>query len=220
MAATTKVSKQDYRRHCQEHLADFRAFLADLPDERWDEPSLCSGWKVRDIVGHLTIGRTIPVPRVLAKLAAGGFKLDAVVDRLSREYGAAHTPDQLRAVFSEETSRPKERGLAGIEPPPAKLADNVTHLYDIVVPLGIDLRLPDDRVVAVLEALPGVGMWGSKQRAKGLRLVAGDVDWSWGTGPEVRGSADRIILALSGRAQVLDELEGDGVDVLRGRVAT
>jgi uncharacterized protein (TIGR03083 family) len=220
MTTTTAVpTRQDYRRLCREHLADFRAFLADLPDERWDEPSLCDGWRVRDVVAHLTIGRTIPVPVVLAKLAAGRFKLDATVDRLSREYGSTHAPDELRAVFAEETSRPKERGLAGIEPPNAKLADNVTHLYDIAIPLGIDPGLPAERLVAVLEALPRVGMWGTKQRAKGLRLVADGLDWSHGDGPEVRGSADSLILAFGGRAQALDDLAGDGLGILRDRLA-
>lgn len=219
-AVTTRAAptKAEYRRMCQEHLADFRGVLADLPDERWDEPSLCAGWKVRDVVGHLTIGRTLPVPTVLWRVAKGGFKVDTVVDRESRAFAADRTPDELRAIFGEETSRPKERGLAGIEPPRDKLADNVTHLYDICIPLGIDPGLPAERLVAVLAALPHVRMWSANQRARGLRLVAEGLDWSWGDGPEVRGSADSLILALGGRAQVLDDLTGDGVDELARRL--
>ena len=220
MAVTTAPpTKQDYERPCREHLADFREFLTALPVERWDESTLCGGWTVRNVVAHLTAGRTIPVAKVLAKVAAGGFRIDAVVDKVSRKFAAEHTPAEIRATFAEETSRPKERGLAGIEPPNAKLADNVTHLYDICVPLGIDAGLPAERLVAVLEALPRVGMWKSKQRAKGLRIVADGLDWSYGEGPEVQGSADSLILAFGGRTQVLDDLEGEGVAVLRERLA-
>ena len=27
--------------------------LAGLPDHDWGQPSLCTGWSVRDVVGHL-----------------------------------------------------------------------------------------------------------------------------------------------------------------------
>jgi uncharacterized protein (TIGR03083 family) len=215
----TTRRRHDYERHCREHLSDFRGFLTDLPDERWDEPSLCDGWRVRDVVAHLTIGRTMPVRRVVWKAARSGFRIGSMIDRESRAFADAHTTDALRATFAAETSRDPERGLARIEPRPAKLGDNVTHLYDIAVALGIETSLPADRLVAVLDALPKIGMWGSKQRARSVRLVADDLGWSHGDGPEVRGASSRLILALGGRAQVLDDLVGDGVDVLARGVA-
>ena len=217
--ATAAPSKQDHRRMCAEHLADFRGYLADLPQEAWDEPSLCAGWKVRDVVGHLTVGRLLSLPAVAKLAAKGGFRIDAVVDRASREYAAAHTPEEILAAFSEETSRPKERGLAGIQPPHGKLADNLTHLLDISVPLGRDAGIPAERLEAVLHALPRLGFWKTKQRTAGLRLVAEDVDWEHGAGVEVRGPAHALILALGGRGQVLDRLSGPGVELLRPRVA-
>ena len=54
-------------------------------------------------------------------------------------------------------------------------------------------------------------------KAKRLRLVAGDVGWNWGDGPEVEGSAEAIILTLSGRDVAVDELQGEGAAVLAGR---
>jgi uncharacterized protein (TIGR03083 family) len=29
--------------------------LASLPATRWDEPSLCAGWRVREVVAHITM---------------------------------------------------------------------------------------------------------------------------------------------------------------------
>ncbi len=55
-------------------------------------------------------------------------------------------------------------------------------------------------------------------RTKGLRLEATDLDWASGSGPVVRGSAGDLALAISGRLGALDDLRGDGVDVLRSRV--
>ena len=57
-----------------------------------------------------------------------------------------------------------------------------------------------------------------KRRPAGLRFEASDLDWAWGSGPLVRGTAEAVLLALTGRTVVLAELDGDGVAVLRGRL--
>jgi hypothetical protein len=51
-----------------------------------------------------------------------------------------------------------------------------------------------------------------------LRLVATDVDWSHGEGPEVSGPAVSLLLVMTGRAAGADGLDGAGVDTLRARV--
>lgn len=73
--------------------------------------------------------------------------------------------------------------------------------------------------MAVLDALPRIGgFMQSKQRVRGLRLVATDVDHTVGDGPEVRGPTEAIILAASGRPVALDELSGQGVELLTNRL--
>ena len=51
----------------------------------------------------------------------------------------------------------------------------------------------------------------------GLTLFATDIDWSHGTGPEVRGSGEAILMAVSGRAGAIGDLSGDGVAQLAKR---
>ena len=53
---------------------------------------------------------------------------------------------------------------------------------------------------------------------KGLRLVAPDIVWWSGTGPEVRGPGETLLMALNGRGPALADLTGDGVPVLAGRI--
>jgi hypothetical protein len=56
----------------------------------------------------------------------------------------------------------------------------------------------------------------ARNRIEGVRFEATDIDWNSGDdGLVVRGSADALIRAMSGRTAALDELEGDGVEVLR-----
>ena len=58
----------------------------------------------------------------------------------------------------------------------------------------------------------------SKQRMEGLRWEATDVDWSFGSGPLVRGPAEAIVLVSTGRPAPLEELTGDGVAALTARL--
>jgi hypothetical protein len=43
-------------------------------------------------------------------------------------------------------------------------------------------------------------------------------DWSTGRGPEFRGPAESILMAIAGRSDALDELSGPGLSTLTGRV--
>jgi hypothetical protein len=58
---------------------------------------------------------------------------------------------------------------------------------------------------------------GAKDRIAGLTLRASDADWSHGAGPTVTGPVIALVMAMTGRKQVLDDLAGDGVAVLRKR---
>ncbi|MGN6472331.1 MAG: maleylpyruvate isomerase family mycothiol-dependent enzyme, partial [Mycobacteriales bacterium] len=56
-----------------------------------------------------------------------------------------------------------------------------------------------------------------KSRVAGLTLKATDVDVTIGTGPIVEGPVLSLLIAASGRKGALDELSGEGVEVLRSR---
>ena len=212
------ATKDELRTMVRQNFADARTTLDALPDERWDEASYCEGWRVRDIVGHLLAGTTIPIPKFVATVAAGGFRIDDVSKRVSIDYGSQQI-NVLREKFNEETSREKYRGFAGLLTPNGILIDWVTHFLDIVIPLDIDVDIPDARMAAALDAARTDNRFKTKKRSKGLRLVATDLDWTQGSGPEVYAPAGVLISTLGGRPQLLSELEGDGADILRGRVA-
>ncbi len=61
---------------------------------------------------------------------------------------------------------------------------------------------------------------GSKKRIDGFRLVATDTTWSHGAGPTVQGPILSLVLAMTGRADALADLEGDGIPELRTRMPT
>jgi hypothetical protein len=59
----------------------------------------------------------------------------------------------------------------------------------------------------------------TRGRLAGLRFNATDLDWEGGQGLlVVRGSGEALLLALTGRRVVLDELSGSGAAALRARL--
>ena len=47
--------------------------LETLAPREWDAPSLCAGWRVRDVAGHLSIVPTITTRQLIAAAPRGRF---------------------------------------------------------------------------------------------------------------------------------------------------
>ena len=59
-----------------------------------------------------------------------------------------------------------------------------------------------------------VGEWEKTHDSESSpRFVSTDMEWSWGTGDEVRGTGEALLLALNQRDATAD-LEGPGLDLL------
>ena len=73
---------RDYHALRLAEMADITKLLHELQDEQWDEPSLCEGWRVRDVISHMCVGYTTPMPVLLAKIARRGFDVPAAIDHV------------------------------------------------------------------------------------------------------------------------------------------
>jgi uncharacterized protein (TIGR03083 family) len=207
----------DYRALKFAELADFSDFLRGLRDDQWEVPSLCEGWKVRDVVSHLTVGYTFSLATIAGQVIKFRGSVPKGSDHLSRVYGRDHSPAQILAAFDEGRAHPK--GVGRIVAAHEGFVDHFVHQQDCRRPLGLPRGVTDEQARAIVDALPRAGGFvASKKRVKGLRLVATDVDHAVGDGPEVRGTAEALALAGTGRPIVLAELDGDGVEVLRARI--
>jgi uncharacterized protein (TIGR03083 family) len=211
----------DYDRLRWDELTSISEFCHTLSDEQWDHDSLCEGWRVRDVVSHMTLGYTTPMFSMIGMLAKYRFNVPKASAEGSAAFGSAHTPTEILAVFDTVPGEHVRRGIARVIKSSEGLLDHVVHHQDIRRPLGLPREVPEERLVAALGVAPGLGGFvGSKKRAAGLRLVATDVEWSHGDGPEVSGTGEAILLAITGRQAVLDELSGEGVMTLRDRIAS
>ena len=203
---------------------DMLTFFRSLTLEEWEEPSLCAGWRIRDVAAHLLIDEPVQaraVQRVLPMLVRGGFSVGRA-NAWWVEQNRQRTPESITDCFLADSE--KRVGLLGhVLGPGVALRALVIHHQDMRRPLHRSRSIPPERLLATLDALmtwKGTISIGSRDRARGLRFRALDLEWSHGDGPEVRGSAEAIILGLAGRQAALVDLMGNGLEILRGRLAT
>jgi uncharacterized protein (TIGR03083 family) len=188
--------------------------LAGLEAAQWDVQSLCSEWKVRHVVAHLVYGADVN-SAFFVGLVRNGLNFNRYMARQALAAGAA-PPDALLAALRERTGR---HTTPPMTKPLNMLIDTVCHSADVRRPLRIQRSLPHETFVEVANGLGGVGFpLATKKRIAGLRLVADDVDWSSGAGPQIEGPMESLILAMAGRPAGLEDLTGDGLDVLRSRL--
>ncbi|WP_224388856.1 maleylpyruvate isomerase family mycothiol-dependent enzyme [Pseudonocardia sp. ICBG1293] len=194
--------------------AERAALLADLrelPEDRWDTPSLCPGWTVHDVLAYLVdTARTTRTRFVLGMLRA---RMD--FDRqnaagVARERGA--TPAQTLRRFAAclpLTATPPA-------PPATRWVEMVVHGEDIRRPLGIARHYAPVAVAGALalQARTSASFGGARETVAGLRLTATDSDLVIGSGTEVTGTVLALLLAVSGRPVRPGELDGPGAAVL------
>ena len=198
--------------------ADFSAYLHSLERDEWERPSLCEGWRVRDVVGHILYGNELKLWTLPWKLARFGFSSDRSGKHYSIERAEGHACEQLVADFD---ARDPWAGTCRVFPPTLVLLDRLVHHQDIRRALDHHRDIPDERLRACLDAAPTLGnVFGARKRTKGLRFEATDLDWSWGerSAPLVQGPGEALLVAMLGRRAPLEDLTGPGLEVFGARL--
>jgi uncharacterized protein (TIGR03086 family) len=131
--------------------AEFSARVDAVPADAWDRPAPCEGWRARDVVGHL-VG-WIPGTVLGASWTGAPSAEDDPV-------GAWHALDAaLQSALDDPTSSTVELDL-----PPGRMTrdraidmictnDVLFHTWDLARATGLDERLLQDEVEAVLAGI-------------------------------------------------------------------
>jgi uncharacterized protein (TIGR03083 family) len=189
--------------------AEFGA-LADLldsaTDAQWDTPSLCAGWRVREVVAHMTMAARYPEDKFMAELRRCDFDFDRLSNEIASRDAELPTSELVANLRSDVMQHwtPPGGGWHGA------LNHVVIHGLDVTVPLGVPRRSSDATIRIVLDDLTRGGVqehFGTD--IEGRSLQATDLDWSYGSGPPLRGAAEDLALVLCGRAVPAGRLEGE-----------
>lgn len=187
--------------------------LAPLTDVQWDSPSLCTEWRIRDVLAHVTAGAQghFTAGAVLAGLLRHRFDYNRWIAADGREGGQQEPAVMLQAL--RMTADGKQAPSAGKSI--RALMHLVIHGQDMCRPLGIHRDVPEVHLVPVADFVATSFIFRAGRHIAGLKLTATDADWSRGSGPEVIGPAEALVMAMAGRSAALDDLGGDGVPMLR-----
>lgn len=191
--------------------------LSGLTAEQRAEPSLCKGWSVHDVAAHLIVPLEVSLPKFMVAMLASGGSFDRANERLTSKQAKRPVEEIVEVLRRKADSQFTPPGAG----PEAPLNDLLVHGLDIRWPLGIARQIPAERAQTALTFLTSRAADGlaPKGALDGLRFEADDVDWSHGSGLTVRGCAEALLLALTGRTAALEHLEGDGVPMLSNRLS-
>ena len=144
-----QIVQPDYQALMISESRDLAALLESLSAEQWDAPSLCAGWRVKDVVAHMAVGHTMPVLGFGAAVARHRFRISAASYALATSFADAHPVDQILALFREGTAA-RPGAAARFVPIRELFTDHLVHHQDIRRPLGLPRMIPADRLQAAL----------------------------------------------------------------------
>lgn len=197
-----------------------RRRLADLLESRdtrdWDRPSLCAGWRIRDVAAHVALASK---PPSVGQMLVEGARARGRFHTLNHDSAVRHA-DRLGArLVTELREHAGSRRLPPVTSYRNTLFDVLVHAQDIAIPLELDHPMPVEAGRAGAQRVWTMGwpFW-ARRRLRPFRLAATDTDWTAGEGALVQGPIAALLLLLTGRTARLDSLSGSGADRLRQQV--
>lgn len=189
--------------------------IDSLDDTQLATPSLCAGWDVKTVAAHLACSVTDGFS-VAMRMALRCRSLAHAIDELAR--GRAQLPAaEIATTLRQRANYPLSPPVFG---PVAPFADILIHSGDMRLPLNLPFEPDPQHVALALDFLTGPWPFGFVPlgRLRGISLHGTDIHRSWGRGAEISGPAAALMMAVSGRTALLDNLDGPGLPLLRQRL--
>jgi uncharacterized protein (TIGR03083 family) len=208
----TSDARDDKARSVAARVADYRCRVADafeaLTLEQWESPSWCSGWRARDVLGHLVYNAEASRLSMVRDVIRHPIRPDRGVDLIARQLGDEPVP-----TLAQRLRKAQHGGVRVVGFPVAVgLGDVLVHGNDALRPLGLEFGVDPDDAVPVLDAYRRVGGLIFHARPfRSVTLVATDAQWSCGNGREVTGRAIDLVMLMANRRQIVGTLSGPGV---------
>lgn len=197
------------------------SYLETLTPAQWSTPSLCDGWSVQAVAAHLAWASALKPGEAVTELARSRFAVNTFLRDSAVRWAERGVPAILEQQRRNAETGARPTGMPRI----AALLDAVVHTLDIRRPLGSPYPIAASTFVPVADFAAGA-RWptsallggSARRRLAGIRLVADDQEWATGSGMEVHGSGEAVLLALTRRPVSPEELTGPGAETLLSRL--
>jgi len=139
-------------------ISDPFARLADSLEQQapevWDKPSLCAGWRVRDLVAHVTMAARLTDEQFGAELAAVGGDFQLLSDTIAVCDGELPVAEHLTNLRSPELAEWEPPGGGAI----GALNHAVVHGLDVTNAVGLPRACTDEAAHVILDSLTTGGV--------------------------------------------------------------
>lgn len=181
-----------------ETLADT---LSTASDAQWNTESLCAGWTAKDAIAHLVWRVGSPTPQLvgdIARATVSGRHLNPMssMDGIARDRASSVSGwdlvGELRLIAEDKRS-----GRGRINP--GELFEVVVHGYDAAHPAGLHVPFAAATTHSVGRQASALAGLRTRIALRSRTMLAVDDGWSVGRGPVIEGTAESVILYLTGR---------------------
>ena len=192
---------------------DFADMIEGLDAEQLQQQSLCAEWTAEGVLAHVTSFVETGFPSFMGTVIGSGFDFDKASMKMADKQLKRPVGDVISSLRTKAT---KSAALP-MFPEELTVADTAIHTQDVRRGLGLDGSLDESVQRTVLDFLTTHKMATTlvnRPPIDAVRLVATDLDWSFGDGDEITGTAEALMMGLANR-DVLDELDGEGLSAWR-----
>lgn len=187
---------EDIRAMIAAERRDQLELLRNLTEEQWDAPSLCEGWRVKEVVAHTTLPYRSSTGRVLMEMLKSAGRFNHASDRMAKQDARNLTTDELISTIEANIDHPWTPPGGG---PLGALSHEVIHGLDITKALDLDRQVPHERLRPILESMTPRSVKYFKADLTNKRLEATDLDWTFGEGEPIKRPAQELLLLVCGR---------------------
>ncbi|WP_194818267.1 maleylpyruvate isomerase family mycothiol-dependent enzyme [Nocardia sp. XZ_19_385] len=199
------MTEGDVRKAIEAERGELADILAGLDESEWDKPSLCAGWRVREVVAHITMPFRMSLPTFGLEMMKARGNFNKMADRVARRETADISSAAFVKCLRDNITHPWK-------PPGGKFEDalghDIIHGLDITVALGLDRVVPEDRLRYVISEQSPKSIKFFGVDLNGVELRADDMDWTYGSGEPLTGRAQDLLLVQCGRKLPPGHLHG------------
>lgn len=189
----------------------FLEMIDGLTEGELDQQSLCDQWTARGVLCHITS---------FVETSAGGFIKMLFTSGFDFEKGSMAMADTQLARPLEEVKASLRSNASKSAPLPGfaeamTTTDLTIHTQDVRRPLGLPGALDEAALHSALQFLTthkAATQLVNRKPIDGVSLRSTDLDWTFGSGPEISGPAEALMMAMADRQSALSDLSGEGLN--------